>query len=108
MFFGRETLRSLQTLSDPKVVDGIKIEFFGATTITRKTILEGGRVVVDDGSGSGVAVGADDASLTVFETTNHYDYDHTSYTDFAPSSKCSTCKCQDCKAKHDGVINAIN
>ncbi|PHT59516.1 hypothetical protein CQW23_01879 [Capsicum baccatum] len=22
--------------------------------------------------------------------------------------KCSSCKCQDCKAKHDGVINAIN
>ncbi|PHU03189.1 hypothetical protein BC332_28440 [Capsicum chinense] len=39
---------------------------------------------------------------------HHYDYDHISYTDFAPSSKCSACKCQDCKAKHDGVINTIN
>ncbi|PHT35736.1 hypothetical protein CQW23_23436 [Capsicum baccatum] len=28
--------------------------------------------------------------------------------DFATSSKCSTYKCQDCKVKHDGVINAIN
>ncbi|PHT88001.1 hypothetical protein T459_10107 [Capsicum annuum] len=28
--------------------------------------------------------------------------------DFAASSECSSCKCQDCKAKHDGVINAIN
>ncbi|PHU25177.1 hypothetical protein BC332_03509 [Capsicum chinense] len=29
-------------------------------------------------------------------------------TDFTTSSECSACKCQDCKAKHDGVINAIN
>ncbi|KAF3678916.1 putative G-type lectin S-receptor-like serine/threonine-protein kinase SD2-5-like [Capsicum annuum] len=28
--------------------------------------------------------------------------------DFAASSECSSCKCQDCKAKHDGVINVIN
>ncbi|PHT97652.1 hypothetical protein BC332_33423 [Capsicum chinense] len=28
--------------------------------------------------------------------------------DFATSSKCSSCKCQDFKEKHDGVINAIN
>ncbi|PHU23135.1 Ferric reduction oxidase 5 [Capsicum chinense] len=28
--------------------------------------------------------------------------------DFAVSSECSSCKCQDCKAKHNGVINAIN
>ncbi|PHT98357.1 hypothetical protein BC332_32715 [Capsicum chinense] len=28
--------------------------------------------------------------------------------DFAASSECSSCKCQNCKAKHDGVINAIN
>ncbi|PHT42512.1 hypothetical protein CQW23_16537 [Capsicum baccatum] len=27
--------------------------------------------------------------------------------DFAISSECSSCKCQDCKAKHDGVINAL-
>ncbi|PHT78112.1 hypothetical protein T459_16164 [Capsicum annuum] len=46
--------------------------------------------------------------LKVFETINHYDYDHTGYINFATSSKCSTCKCQDCKAKHDGVINDIN
>ncbi|PHT66631.1 hypothetical protein T459_31056 [Capsicum annuum] len=91
------TLRSVQTLSDPKVVDGIKIELFGATTITRKIILEGG---------------ANDAPLPVFETTSHYDYDHNRCTDFSPdftaSSECSSCKCQDCKAKHDEVINAIN
>ncbi|PHU09511.1 hypothetical protein BC332_21371 [Capsicum chinense] len=43
-----------------------------------------------------------------FETTSHYDYNHTGYTNFATSSECSTCKCQNCKAKHDGVINAIN
>ncbi|PHT67239.1 hypothetical protein T459_26726 [Capsicum annuum] len=91
------TLRSVQTLSDPKVIDGIKMELFGATAITRKIILEGG---------------ANDAPLTVFETTSHYDYDHNGCTDFSPyfaaSNKCSSCKCQDCKAKHDGVINAIN
>ncbi|PHU05145.1 hypothetical protein BC332_25967 [Capsicum chinense] len=28
--------------------------------------------------------------------------------DFAISSECFACKCQDCKVKHDGVINAIN
>ncbi|PHT50777.1 Protein EXORDIUM [Capsicum baccatum] len=73
------TLRSVQTLSEPKVVERIKIKLFGTTTITRKIILEGGLVVVDDGSGSGsgAAVGANDAPLTVFEITNHYDYDHT-------------------------------
>ncbi|KAF3664274.1 hypothetical protein T459_04707 [Capsicum annuum] len=92
------------------------MEFFGATTITRKIILEGGLVAVNDGSGSGsgsgVAVGANDAPLTIFEITSHYDCDHTGCTyfspDFATSSECSACKCQDCKAKHDGVINAIN
>ncbi|PHU29079.1 hypothetical protein BC332_01172 [Capsicum chinense] len=48
----------------------------------------------------------------IFETTSHYDYDHNGYIDFSPyfaaSSKFSSCKCQDCKAKHDGVINVIN
>ncbi|PHT90603.1 hypothetical protein T459_05716 [Capsicum annuum] len=91
------TLRSMQTLLDPKVVDVIKIKLFGATTITRKIILEGG---------------AYDAPLTVFETTSHYDYDHNGCTnfssDFSASSECFSCKYQDCKAKHDGVINAIN
>ncbi|PHU22847.1 hypothetical protein BC332_07954 [Capsicum chinense] len=83
------TLRSVQTLPDPKVIDGIKMELFEATTITRKIILEGGFVTVDDGSrsgngsGNGAAVGDNDAPLTIFETTN-------------------------CKEKHDGVINAIN
>ncbi|PHU19779.1 hypothetical protein BC332_10930 [Capsicum chinense] len=77
------TLWSVQTLSDPKVIDGIKIKLFGAITIRRKTILEGVLIVVDDGSGSGAVVGDNDAPLTVFETTN-------------------------CKAKHDRVINAIN
>ncbi|PHT97944.1 hypothetical protein BC332_33129 [Capsicum chinense] len=91
------TLRSVQNLSSPKVVDGIKIELFGETSITRKIILEGR---------------ANDAPLTVFETTNHYDYDYNGCTDFSPDfsifRECSACKCQDCKAKHDGVINSIN
>ncbi|PHT55077.1 hypothetical protein CQW23_03563 [Capsicum baccatum] len=108
------TLRSVQILSDPKVIDRIKIKLFKAIVITRKIILEGGLVVVDDGSGSGsgATVEANDAPLIVFEKICHYDYDHTSYTDFAQdfatSSECSACKCQDCKAKYDGVINAIN
>ncbi|PHU25700.1 hypothetical protein BC332_04032 [Capsicum chinense] len=103
------TLRSVQTLSDPKVIDRIKIELFGATTITRKIILEGGLVVVDEavGGGSGAAVGANDTPLKVFKA-NHYEYDHTDYTNFASPSECSACKCQDCRAKHDVVINAIN
>ncbi|PHT55493.1 hypothetical protein CQW23_03979 [Capsicum baccatum] len=73
-----------------------------------------GLVVVDDGSGtgaigggSGVAVGANDSPLTNFKT-NHYEYDHICYTDFAPPSECSACKCEDCKVKHDALINAIN
>ncbi|PHU04211.1 hypothetical protein BC332_25033 [Capsicum chinense] len=88
---------SVQTLSDPKVVDGIKMELFGVTATTRKNTLESGD---------------NNAPLTVFETTSHYDYDHNGCTyfslDFAASSKFSSCKCQDCKAKHNGVINAIN
>ncbi|PHT31422.1 hypothetical protein CQW23_27759 [Capsicum baccatum] len=103
------TLRSVQTLSDPKVIDRIKIELFGALTITRKIILEGGLVVIDEagGGGSGAAVGANDAPLTIFKA-NHYEYDHTGYTDFASPSECSICKCQDCRVKHDVVISAIN
>ncbi|PHT76121.1 hypothetical protein T459_19643 [Capsicum annuum] len=90
------------------------MELFGTTTIIRKIILKGGLVAIDDGSrsGSGAIVGDNDPSLTIFETISHYDYDHTGCTDFSPdfatSSECSVCKCQDCKAKHDGVINAIN
>ncbi|PHT69909.1 hypothetical protein T459_25013 [Capsicum annuum] len=105
---------SVQTLSDPKVIDRIIMELFGATTITRKIILEGGLIVVDglsgDGSiggGSGTVVGAIDAPLIVIKE-NHYEYDHTGYTDFASPSDCSICKCQDCRAKHDVVIHAIN
>ncbi|KAF3681331.1 putative gibberellin 2-beta-dioxygenase 2-like [Capsicum annuum] len=60
------------------------------------------------GSGSGATVGANDAPLEIFETIKHYDYDHTSFIDFAPLSECSACKCQNCKAKYNGVINAIN
>ncbi|KAM3264208.1 hypothetical protein P3L10_001202 [Capsicum annuum] len=52
-------------------------------------------------------VGANDAHLTVFKT-NYYEYDHIGYIDFASPSECSACKCQDCRAKHDVVINAIN
>ncbi|PHU05479.1 hypothetical protein BC332_26301 [Capsicum chinense] len=100
------TLRCVQTLSDPKVVDRIKIKLFGAIVVTRKIILKGRLLVVDDGSGSGAAVGANDALLTVFEIKNHND--HTGYINFVNSSKYSAYKCQDCKAKHDGVINAIN
>ncbi|PHU30652.1 hypothetical protein BC332_02745 [Capsicum chinense] len=88
------------------------MELFGAIAIRRKIILEGGLVAVDDGSGSGAAVGANDTNLAVFEIKSYYDYDHTSCTDFSPdfatSSECSACKCQECKAKHDGMINAIN
>ncbi|PHT31926.1 hypothetical protein CQW23_28263 [Capsicum baccatum] len=103
------TLRSVQNLSDRKVIDRIKMELFGATTITRKTILEGGLVVVDGviGGGSGAAVGANDAPLTIFKA-NHYEYDHNGYTNFASPSECSACKCQDCRAKHNVEINAIN
>ncbi|PHT74366.1 hypothetical protein T459_21643 [Capsicum annuum] len=32
----------------------------------------------------------------------------TNLTDFATSSECSQCKCQNCNAKYNGVINAIN
>ncbi|PHU09430.1 Alpha-dioxygenase 1 [Capsicum chinense] len=32
----------------------------------------------------------------------------TNLTDFATSSECSQCKCQNCNAKYDGVINVIN
>ncbi|PHU05118.1 hypothetical protein BC332_25940 [Capsicum chinense] len=72
----------------------------------------GGLVAVDDGRGSGAFIGDNDAPLIVFETKIHYDYDHIGCTDFSPnfatSSECSARKCQDCKAKHDGVINVIN
>ncbi|PHT67894.1 hypothetical protein T459_27381 [Capsicum annuum] len=86
------TLRSVQTLSYPKVIDGIKMKLFRATAITRKIILKGR---------------ANDSTLTVFETTSHYDYDHNGCTDFSLDFAASR-KCQDCKVKHDGVINAIN
>ncbi|XP_047265350.1 uncharacterized protein LOC107863213 [Capsicum annuum] len=88
------------------------MKLFGATTIRRKIILEGGLIVVVDGGGGAAAIGANDAPLTIFQTKSYYDYDHTSCTNFSPdfatSSECSACKCQNCKAKHDGVINAIN
>ncbi|KAF3671237.1 hypothetical protein FXO37_08146 [Capsicum annuum] len=107
-------LRSVKTLSDPKFIDKIKMELFGVKTITRKIILEGGLVVFYGlsgdgavGGGSGAAVGTKDTPLTIFKI-NHYEYDHASYTDFAPPSEYSACKCQDCRVKHDVVINAIN
>ncbi|KAF3640847.1 hypothetical protein FXO37_23300 [Capsicum annuum] len=90
-----------ELLKRPKVIDRIKIELFGATTIIRKIILEGGLIVVDGfsgdgavGGGSGAAVDANDAPLTVFKA-NHYKYDHTGYTDFASPSECSVCKCSE-------------
>ena len=109
------TLRSVKTLLDPKVIDRIKMDLFGAIATTRKIMLEGGLVVVVNGlsgdgvvgGGSGSAVGANDATLTVFKA-NHYEYDHTGYTNFTFPSECSACKCQDCRATHDVVINAIN
>ncbi|PHT42808.1 hypothetical protein CQW23_16833 [Capsicum baccatum] len=108
------TLQFVQTLSDPKVTDIIKIKLFGVTTITRKIILEGGLVVVNDGNGSGAvdggssaAVRDNDAPLTVFKT-NHCEYDHIGYADFSSPSECSVYKCQDCKAKHNVVISSIN
>ncbi|PHU19539.1 hypothetical protein BC332_10690 [Capsicum chinense] len=65
------TLRFVQTLSDPKIVDEIKIKLFGATTTIRKIILDGGLVAVDDDScsdsGSGAAVGDNDAPLIVLK-----------------------------------------
>ncbi|PHU26241.1 hypothetical protein BC332_04573 [Capsicum chinense] len=68
-----------------------------------------GLVVVDGAVGgvSGAAVGYNDTPLDVFKA-NHYEYDHIVYIDFASPRKCSACKCQDCRAKHDVVINAIN
>ncbi|PHT56032.1 hypothetical protein CQW23_04518 [Capsicum baccatum] len=107
--FGWKEFAIVTGLKYPKVIDRIKMKLFGATIITRKIILEGGLVVVDIavGGGSGAAVGANDAPLTVFKA-NHYEYDHSGYIDFASPSKCSACKCQDCRAKHDVVINAIN
>ncbi|KAF3655656.1 hypothetical protein FXO37_15827 [Capsicum annuum] len=58
------------------------------------------------GGDSGAAIGANDAPLTVFKT-NYYEYDHTGYTDFFSPNECSACKCQDCKVKHNVVINGL-
>ncbi|PHU06082.1 hypothetical protein BC332_26904 [Capsicum chinense] len=98
----------IEALKDPKFIDRIKMELFGATTITRKIILEGG-LVVDGaiGGGSGASISDNDALLTVFKV-NYYEYNYTGYTNFTSPSKCSACKCQDCRVKHDVVINAIN
>lgn len=70
--------------------------------------MEGGLVVADGVSGDGVVVvGANNPLPVVFEKTNHYDYDHTGFTYFAPPRECFVCIYQDCKAKY-GVINAIS
>ncbi|PHU23217.1 Homeobox protein knotted-1-like 3 [Capsicum chinense] len=73
------TLRSVQTLSDPNVIDRIKMKLSGATAITIKIILKGGLVVVDGlsgdgvvGGGSGAAISANDAAYTVFKAI-HYE-----------------------------------
>ncbi|KAF3633535.1 hypothetical protein FXO38_25540 [Capsicum annuum] len=81
-----------------------------------KDKIDEGRLVVDDGvsgdgavgGGSGYAIGYNDSSLKVFETTIYYDYDHTGFTDFPTPSECSARKYIDCKLRLDGVINAIN
>ncbi|PHT75433.1 hypothetical protein T459_18955 [Capsicum annuum] len=65
----------LTVIPDRKIVDGIKIELFEATAITRKIILEGGHVIIDDGSGSGSGCGsgsgatveANDAPFTILK-----------------------------------------
>ncbi|KAF3677743.1 putative small nuclear ribonucleoprotein G [Capsicum annuum] len=87
----------------------VRMQCDSATDLTSDL---GGLVVADDisavGGGSGAAIGANDAPLVVFETTNDSDYDYTGFTDFDPPHEYSACKCQDCKAKYDRVINAIN
>ncbi|PHU10432.1 hypothetical protein BC332_22292 [Capsicum chinense] len=45
----------------------------------------------------------------IFMVPMDYSFVSTDFSlDFAASSECSSSKCQDCKVKHDGVINAIN
>ncbi|KAM3217715.1 putative protein isoform X1 [Capsicum annuum] len=140
------TLQSVQTLSDPKVIDEIKNELIGATTIKRKALWESGLilgdVVVDgaigDGGGDGVAVGASGSgdgaivgatdftdfndrytsSLKCHTTDFSHGKDSQSFEDLAPpclscedlapSCLSCACKCEECKAKHDGVINTVN
>ncbi|PHU11786.1 hypothetical protein BC332_18716 [Capsicum chinense] len=82
--------------------------------LEKRITYEGGLIVVDGlsddgaiGGNSVAAVGANDAPRIVFKI-NHYQYDHTGYTDFASPSECFVCKCQDYRAKHDVAINAIN
>ncbi|KAF3627551.1 hypothetical protein FXO37_29816 [Capsicum annuum] len=87
--------------STKELVKTSSIDHYPSNNHQKKNNFEGGFVVINDGSGSG-------ALFTVFEMKNYYDYDHTGYTYFATSSKYSADKCQDCKAKHNGVINAIN
>ncbi|PHU05444.1 hypothetical protein BC332_26266 [Capsicum chinense] len=81
--FGWKEFAIVTGLKYPNIIDRIKMKLFGAITIIRKIILEGGLVVVDGlsgdgavGGGSGAAVGANDAPLLVFKI-NHYEYDHT-------------------------------
>ncbi|KAF3614320.1 hypothetical protein FXO38_35755 [Capsicum annuum] len=44
----------------------------------------------------------------MYENKDKMDEVWINYCDFFTSGECSARKCQDCKAKHDGVINAIN
>ncbi|PHU05355.1 hypothetical protein BC332_26177 [Capsicum chinense] len=46
--------------------------------------------------------------LDLFNPPKDAEYDHTGYIDLASPSECSACKCQDCRANHDVIINAIN
>ncbi|KAF3651801.1 putative auxin-induced protein 5NG4-like [Capsicum annuum] len=88
------SLWSVQTLSDTMFIDKIKKELFGAITITRKILLNGGLVVVDGVSGDG-AIGADSGSGAVVRA-NNADHNHIGFTKFSPPRKCSACKCQNC------------
>ncbi|PHU03263.1 hypothetical protein BC332_28514 [Capsicum chinense] len=103
------TVQYLLTPLAPKTIN-----LYGFSWAFMKNNFGGGLVVVDGlsgdgaiGGGSGAIFGANNAPLTVFKT-NHYEYDHTGYTNFASSSECFSCKCQDFRAKHDVVINVID
>ncbi|PHU17978.1 hypothetical protein BC332_13673 [Capsicum chinense] len=73
------TVKYLLTPLTPKKINlyGFPWAFMGGPVVADGVK---GNGVVDGGSGA--AVGDNDAPLTVFETTNHYDYDHIGFTYF--------------------------